>query len=70
MGTSKSGTGPGPGVPLTPPWVPDAVPAAPPADGDGDGTDGADGQNGLAGPKLHIWAFEETVHEHSGTRIL
>lgn len=45
MGTSKSGTGPGPGVPLTPPWVPDPVPAAPPADGDGDGTDGVDGQN-------------------------
>ena len=45
MGTSKSGTGPGPGVPLTPPWVPDPVPAAPPADGGGDGTDGADGQN-------------------------
>lgn len=35
MGTSKSGTGPGPGVPLVPPWVPDPVPAAPPADADG-----------------------------------
>ena len=48
MGTSKSGTGPGPGVPLTPPWVPDPVPSVPPASGDGDGgVDGADDQNTL-----------------------
>ena len=26
MGTSKSGTGPGAGVPLVPPWVPDPIP--------------------------------------------
>lgn len=45
MGTSKSGTGPGPGVPLTPPWVPDPIPPTPPADGDGDGADSADGQH-------------------------
>lgn len=30
MGMSKSGTGPGAGVPLVPPWVPDAAPPAPP----------------------------------------
>lgn len=22
--------------------------------------------DGLAGPKLHIWAFVRTIHEHSG----
>src|SRR4051812_40653109 len=31
MGTSSSSNGPGKGVPMVPPWVPDA-----PADGDGD----------------------------------
>ncbi len=42
MGTSKSSTGPGPGVPLVPPWVP--APAAP-VDGDGgDDTGGPDQQ--------------------------
>jgi len=35
MGTSKSGTGPGPGVPLVPPWVPEPVPPSPQADADG-----------------------------------
>jgi len=56
MGTSASSKGPGGGVPMVPPWVPD--PAAPvpqpqnadgaaPADGDGQGAPG--GQNGPAG---------------------
>jgi len=40
MGTSRSGTGPGPEVPLVPPWVPDPVPPA-----DGDGPDTPDGQD-------------------------
>ncbi len=40
MGTSRSGTGPGPGVPLVPPWVPDPVPPADGADtADPDGQD-------------------------------
>ncbi len=37
MGTSSSGSGPGPGIPLVPPWVPDPVPPA-----DVNGTDAAD----------------------------
>ena len=50
MGTSKSSTGPGPGVPLVPPWVP--APAAP-ADGDGgDDTGGPDQQAQPAQPTL------------------
>lgn len=40
MGMSRSGTGPGPGVPLVPPWVPDPPPPA-----DGDGPDKANGQD-------------------------
>ena len=45
MGTSKSGTGPGSGVPLVPPWVPDpAPPASPPDDDGGDNTDSQDQQ--------------------------
>lgn len=40
MGTSRSGTGPGPGVPLVPPWVPD--PMLPVDDDKGDGEDGQD----------------------------
>ncbi|MCB9959709.1 MAG: hypothetical protein H6843_14020 [Rhodospirillaceae bacterium] len=40
MGTSKSGTGPGPGVPLVPPWVPDPAPPAPPPGDDGSDNSG------------------------------
>lgn len=36
MGTSKSSTGPGPNVPLVPPWVPDPIPPATPANGGDD----------------------------------
>lgn len=50
MGTSKSGTGPGPGVPLVPPWVPDPVPPASPADGDGGDSDDANAQDQQAQP--------------------
>ena len=32
MGTSASSAGPGPGVPLVPPWVPPVEPAQPPSD--------------------------------------
>ena len=35
MGTSASSKGPGGGVPMVPPWVPDPVPPNPPQDGDG-----------------------------------
>ena len=45
MGTSKSSTGPGPDVPLVPPWVPDPVA---PADTNGD--DDAGGQDQEAQP--------------------
>ena len=38
MGTSKSSTGPGSGVPLTPPWVPDPTPP------EGDGADDSGSQ--------------------------
>ena len=45
MGTSRSSTGPGPGVPLVPPWVPDPLPPATPDDsGGGEGTNGQDQQ--------------------------
>ena len=51
MGTSKSSTGPGPGVPLLPPWVPDPLPPATPADADGDyDTNGQDQQAQPAQP--------------------
>lgn len=43
MGTSKSSTGPGPGVLLVPPWVPD--PVLPEAPDDASGGDHADGQD-------------------------
>ena len=52
MGTSASSNGPGPGVPLVPPWVPPLpplplpVPPVPPADGQGPGPADGDGQNG------------------------
>lgn len=36
MGTSKSSTGPGPDVPLVPPWVPDLIPPATQPDGGDD----------------------------------
>ena len=45
MGTSRSSTGPGPGVPLVPPWVPDPMPTAIPVDADGgDDTNAQDQQ--------------------------
>src|SRR5690242_21880699 len=49
MGTSASSNGPGPGVPLVPPWVPPLplpIPPVPPADGQGPGPADRDGQNG------------------------
>jgi hypothetical protein len=56
MGTSGSSNGPGPGVPLVPPWVPPIpplplpVPPVPPADGQGPGPADGDGQNGPPAP--------------------
>ena len=51
MGTSRSSTGPGPGVPLVPPWVPDPMPPAIPVDEDGGGdTNGGDQQAQPAQP--------------------
>lgn len=47
MGTSKSGTGPGPGVPLVPPWVPDPIP---PADEDDSDTANPKGQDQQSQP--------------------
>lgn len=41
MGTSKSSTGPGPGVPLVPEWVPGAGPPTAPATGGGGESDPA-----------------------------
>src|SRR5580658_4491829 len=40
MGTSASSKGPGGGVPMVPPWVPDAVPPNPALAPEGDGLDG------------------------------
>lgn len=43
MGTSTSSTGPGPGIPLVPPWVPDPEPPIPPPDAqEGEDTDSQD----------------------------
>jgi hypothetical protein len=55
MGTSKSSAGPGSGVPLVPPWVPDPIP---PADGnDSDEPDGQDQQQPAPSPpKLGLTA--------------
>lgn len=49
MGTSASSKGPGGGVPLVPPWVPDPVPAAPQAAGDGNAPVDGENQNGADG---------------------
>ena len=53
MGTSASSKGPGRGVPMVPPWVPDPVlPPNPPQDGDNAAPIGGDGKEGQppAGP--------------------
>lgn len=51
MGTSASSKGPGSGVPMVPPWVPDAASPTPPSGGDGPAHD-SDDQDAqpLAGP--------------------
>jgi len=64
MGTSASSKGPGGGVPMVPPWVPDLVPSQPPlppnptpdggavpADGGGQDSGQAPGQNQTASPQ-------------------
>src|ERR1700761_1377099 len=52
MGTSASSNGPGGGVPMVPPWVPDLVPPSAPNDGNDAAPSGGDGRNGQlpAGP--------------------
>jgi hypothetical protein len=56
MGTSGSSNGPGPGVPLVPPWVPPVpplplpVPPVPPADGQSAEPADGDSQNGPLAP--------------------
>lgn len=52
MGTSASSKGPGGGVPMVPPWVPDPVPPNQPQDGDDAAATGGNGQDGQppAGP--------------------
>lgn len=46
MGTSASSKGPGGGVPMVPPWVPDPVSPNPPQDGEGAAPTDGDGQDG------------------------
>jgi hypothetical protein len=56
MGTSASSNGPGPGVPLVPPWVPPVpplplpAPLVPPPDGQEPGPADGDGENGPPAP--------------------
>jgi hypothetical protein len=51
MGTSASSDGPGGGVPLVPPWVPDPTSANPPQDEDVVGPADGDGQQGQPDPQ-------------------
>src|SRR5882724_9778336 len=45
MGTSASSKGPGGGVPMVPPWVPDPAPPPPPPDEDAAGPADGGGQD-------------------------